>query len=324
MTMLTFGVQNPRHPWWWVGERIAETLVGFTDPYLPRARVSLTTPPALQGALYNPIEVSSGALTFGMTTPSISARMALEGKGPFDRPYPGLRAIAAYPHVDFVVLAIDAGLGVASLEELVERRLPLRLVTGRRSADGVPDVLTFAVEEILRQYGASYEAIESWGGSVVYGGPTHVGGLLMRDGQADALFHEAQMSPTWGEIAAARSVRVLPIREDVREHMHRVYGFERAEIPAGHPSGAAEPTPTIDFSGWLLLCRDDLTDELAYTVARACDETRAGVEDDQQGRGEIEIPIDPRYLFNRTAIPLHEGARAYAAEKGYIDEGGGA
>ena len=319
MTMLTFGVQNPRHPWWWVGERVAEALVGFTDPYLPRARVSLTTPPALQGALYNPMEVSTGALTFGITTPSVSARMALEGTGPFDRRYPGLRAIAAYPHVDYVVLAIDAGLGVSSLEELVERRVPLTLVTGRRSSDGTADVLTFAIEEILRQYGASFSAIEGWGGRVVFGGPTHVGGLLMRDGRADALFHEAQMSPTWAEIAAARDVRILPIRDDVREHMLREYGFERAEIPAGHPSGATEATPTIDFSGWLLLCRDDLPAELAYAVARACDETREGVEDDQRGRDEIEIPIDPRYLFNRTAIPLHEGARAYAAEQGYVD-----
>lgn len=319
MTLLSFGVQNPRHPWWWVGERIAEALVGFTDPYLPHARVTLTTPAALQGALYNPIEVSDGALTFGITTPSVSARMALEGTGPFERPYPGLRAIAAYPHVDYVVLSLDAGLGISSLEELVERKPPLRLVTGRRSADGTPDVLTFAIGEILEAYGASFAAIEEWGGRVVYGGPTHVGGLLMRDGEANALFHEAQMSPTWGEIAAARDVRILPIRDDVREHMLRTYGFERAEIPAGHPSGALAPTPTIDFSGWLLLCRDDLPADVAYAVARACDETRGGVEEDQRGRGEIEIPIDPRYLFTRTAIPLHDGARAYAAEHGHLD-----
>lgn len=316
---LTFGLQNPRHPWWWIGERLAEALVGFTDPLLPQVRVSLTTPPALQGALYNPIEVSNGTLTFGVTTPSVTARMAMKGQGPFDRPYPGLRAIAAYPHVDYVVLAVDAALGVSTLEELVERRPPLRLVTGRRSGDGVPDILTFAVAEILRQYGASFEAIEEWGGTVTFGGPTHVGGLLMLDGRADALFHEAQMSPIWGEIAGTRPLRVLPIREDVREHMQREYGFEPAEVPAGHPSGATEPTPTIDFSGWLLLCRDDLADELAYTVARACDETRGDVENDQRGRHEIEIPIDPRDLFGRTAIPLHDGARAYAVEKGYLE-----
>jgi hypothetical protein len=318
-TTLTFGLQNPRHPWWWIGERVAEALVGFTNPLLPEARVSLTTPPALQGALYNPMDVSDGKLMFGMTTPSVSARMALEGKGPFDRAYPNLRAIAAYPHIDYVVLAIDGTLGVTTLEQLVARQLPLRLVTGRRSADGVPDVLTFAIDEILKQYGASYEAIEEWGGCVVYGGPTHVGGLLMRDGSADALFHEAQMSPMWGEIAAARPVQVLPIRKDVREHMQREYGFGAAEIPAGHPCGATEPTPTIDFSGWLLLCRDDVPDDVAYAVARACDETRAAVEADQGDRGEIAIPIDPRYLFNETAIPLHDGARAYAAEKDSIE-----
>jgi len=317
--VLSFGLQNPGHPWWRVGERLAEALVGFAFPLLPEVRVSLTTPPALQGALYNPIAVSTGSLMFGMTTPSVAARMATEGNGPFDRPYPHLRAIAAYPHVDYLVFSVDAALGVSSIEEIVERRLPLRLVTGRRSAAGVADVLTFAVEEILREYGASYSAIERWGGTVVFGGPTHVGGVLMRDGHADALFHEAQMSPVWAAIAAARKVHILPIRDDVRERMLRKYGFERAEIPAGHASGAVEPTATVDFSGWLLLCRDDLPDEWAYTVARACDETRRGVEEDQAGRGEIAIPIDSRYLFNQTVIPLHAGALAYASEKGYME-----
>lgn len=322
MRTLGFGVQNPAHPWWWVGARITEALVGFHDPYLKGSRISLVTPAALQGALFNPVDVASGALQLGITTPSVSAKLAGDGKGPYDRPHPALRAIAAYPHVDYVVFAIDASLGIESLEQLVERRPPLRLVTGRRSADGVPDVLTFAVDEILRCYGASFETIESWGGTVTYGGPTHVGGLLMRDGKADALFHEAQMSPTWGEISAARDVRILPIGESVREHMWREFGFEPATIPAGHASGATADTPTIDFSGWLLLCRDDLPDDVAYEVAHAVDTTREGVEDDQRDRGEIEVPIDPRYLFDKTVIPLHDGARAYAADRGYLDEGG--
>lgn len=306
-----------------MGERIAEALVGFTDPLLPGARVSLTTPPALQGALYNPIEVSRGSLVFGMTTPSVAARMATEGTRPFERPYPGLRAIASYPHVDYLVLAVDEELGVSTLDEIVERRLPLRLVTGRRSGDGIPDVLTFAVSEILKAYGLTFDLIEAWGGTVEFGGPTHVGGRLLLDGRADALFQEAQMSPIWAEIAAARRLRVLPIRDDVRAHMLGEYGFERAEVPAGHPSGATEATPTIDFSGWLLVCRDDLADGTAYAVARACDETRPLVEDDQRERHEIEIPIDPAYLFGRTAIPLHDGARAYAEEKGYLEAAGG-
>lgn len=319
--MLRFGVQNPGHPWFWVGERVVEALVGFTSPLLPQVRASLVTPPALQGALYNPIEVATGALDLGITTPSVGARMAMNGQGPFDRAYPNLRAIAAYPHIDYFVFAIDASLGISTLEELAERRPPLRVVTGRRSGDGIPDVLTFAVGEILARYGASFEEIESWGGSVIYGGPTHVGGLLMLDGSADALFQEAQMSPIWEQIAASREVRILPVRDDVRAHMRDVYGFAEAVVPAGHPSGATEPTPTVDFSGWLVFCRDDFPDEWAYAVARACDETRALAEDDQRDRGEIAIPIDPGYLFGNTSIPLHPGARAYAEEKGYIAKG---
>jgi TRAP-type uncharacterized transport system substrate-binding protein len=319
---LAFGAQNPGHPWWWLGARITERLVGFGDSLLPAARISLVTPTALQGALFNPVDVGSGLLDLAITTPSVTARMAAEGTGPYTEAFPALRALAAYPHIDYIVLLVEESLGVSSLEEIIERHVPLRLVTGRRTESGEQDVLTFAVEEILRAYGASYDAIEEWGGAVTFGGATHVGGSRLLDGRADALFHEAQMSPMWAQIAAAKAVRVLPIRDDVRTHMHDAFGFGSATVPAGHPSGAVVDTPTIDFGGWLVFCRDDLPDDVAYAVARAVDETRAEVEADQAGRGEIAIPIEPRALFGDTAIPLHDGARAYAEEHGYLTDRG--
>ena len=316
--MIRFGAQNPGHPWWDVAEVVVEKLVGFYDPLLRGERVSLVTPQDLQGALNNPVEVAEGALDVAITTPSVSARMAREGTGPFERPHPQLRALAAYPHIDYVVFVVDADTGLTRLEQIAERRRPLTLVTGRRSPDRVEDVLTFAVGEVLRLHGASYADVESWGGTVVYGGPTHIGGYEMLHGRAQALFQEAHVSRVFAEIAESRPVNVLPVSESALAAMEAAYGFARNVVPAGHHAGAREDTPTLDFSGWLLFCRDDLPFEQAYAIARACDETREQVAAVEKVRLAVDCPIDPVYLFTETAVPLHEGARAYAAEKGYV------
>jgi TRAP-type uncharacterized transport system substrate-binding protein len=317
--IVRFGTQNPAHPWWSVGERVTEALVGFSTPaLLPSVRISMVTPSALQGARNNPIEVSEGALEFGITTPAVTAKMAMEGTGVYDRPYPGLRAIASYPHIDFVVFMVDAATGITSLRQLVDEQRPLRVVTGRKSGDGQQDILTFTVEEVLRRYGASYERIEEWGGEVIYGGPTHIGGYRMLEGAADALFQEAQTARVWHEIADSRDVRVLGVAEDVIEGMRRDFGFARAAMPAGHYRGVVEETATVDFSGWLLFCREDVPDEWAYAFARACDETKEQVEAYPEVRRSLRTPIDPGYLFTETVIPLHDGAAAYARERGYL------
>jgi len=317
-TTLRFGAQNPGHSWWSIADRIIESLVGFSNPLLPNVRCGLYTPSALQGARLNPVDVAAGNLDVAITTPAATAWMATHGVGVYDTAHRGLRGIASFPHIDFVVFMVDASTGIRDLSELRERRYPLKLVTGRK-ADAEPDILTFVVGEVLRRYGAPYEAIEEWGGEVIYGGPTHIGGHLMRDGEANALFQEAQMVDVWHEIADSREVTVLPVADEIIEDMRRSYGIGRAEIPKGHYRGVNAPVTTLDFSGWLVFCREDLPDDYAYAVAQACDAIIPQADRfDPITRKCLRLPIDPIYLFRETVVPLHEGAARYAREHGYI------
>jgi TRAP-type uncharacterized transport system substrate-binding protein len=316
-----FGAQNPAHPWWKVAERVVERLIGFGDPLLPGSRIALVTPPDLQGARANPLEVAAGALDVGITTPSSTAHLAREGIGIYGRPAPGLRAIAAFPHIDCIVFAVAESTGIESLEQLVEERYPLRLVTGRRSASGDDDVLTFAVEEVLKAYGAAYADIESWGGTVIYGGPTHIGGKALLEGGADALFQEARTQSIWREIADARPMRFLSVRQDVRDALRERYGFGEFTIEPGDYRGVDAPVPTVDFSGWLVFCRDDLPHDHAYAIAQACAEIgERGDELPADVQRSLRMPIDVGYLFRKTAIPLHSGAEAFAREHGYLTD----
>ena len=211
---LRIGVQNVEHPWWHVAGFLTEALVGFGKPLLPEAQVALVTPPRLQAARQNPVDVAEGTLEAGFTTPSVTAAMAVAGIGMYDRPYDGLRGVAAYPHDDFLVFAVDAATGIESLDDIAGR--PLRLATGRGSKAGEHDVVTFAVEQVLRRHGSSYAAIEEAGGSVVYAQSPHLGARLMLEGEVDAYFQEAQSAPFWRELADSREVTFLPVPDETR------------------------------------------------------------------------------------------------------------
>jgi TRAP-type uncharacterized transport system substrate-binding protein len=317
--------QNPAHPWWKISEVLGEALVGFTSPGgfdtpfgakpLKGVKFGLYTPTALAGALFNPIEVAEGLYDIGITTPSAAAYMSERGIGPYSHPTSGLRAIAAYPHNDFLIFQIDSKYGVTSLRELGELKPPITLVTGRLGDKGEEDVLTYTIHEILRQHGFSFADIESWGGRVIYGGPTHVGGHIVLDGDADALFHEAQGQPIWGEIARSRDMVVLSVDDEVRDRMASEFALRPRVVPAGHLSGAVEDVPTVDFSGWLVFVREDFPEEWAYAVAQAADQTRGLV--DNLGMGSsLVLPVTQDNLFTETVIALHPGAARYAREQG--------
>ena len=309
-------MQNVEHPWWHLAGWLTEALVGFGGALLPEARVAVVTPPRLQAARQNPVDVAEGTLDAAFTTPSVTAAMAAAGTGLYDRAYGGVRAIAAYPHDDFLVFAVDAAAGIESFDDIAGR--PLRLVTGRGSDDGEQDIVTYAAEQVLMRHGTSYASIREAGGRVVYAQSPHIGAKLVLEGAADAYFQEAQSAPFWRELADARDIIFLPVPDETLAHMETL-GFRRAELPAGHYRGVTAPVPTVDFTGWLLFCREDLPDEAAYALARAVDETRGRLDDaDPVVRAPLTLPVDPVRLFGETVLPLHDGAAAYARERGYV------
>jgi hypothetical protein len=67
------------------------------------------------------------------------------------------------------------------------------------------------------------------------------------------------MTNRWKRIFSQYRMRVLPIEEDVLRHFEG-QGYWRGKIAAGRLPGLDHDVPTIDFTGWLLFCREDLPD----------------------------------------------------------------
>ncbi|PYJ65818.1 MAG: hypothetical protein DME76_17810, partial [Verrucomicrobia bacterium] len=172
----------PYHPWWKLTSQLVE---GFRDKKKPGlvSSVGVYSPKFGLGSFENPKMIGRGEVDAGIINPPVTAKMAMEGKGPYRERVGELRAIARFPEPDYIFWLVAEELGIHSFEELAKRKPPLILVSGRSGPTG-PDTLTWTVEQVLKQYGFSYQHIESWGGKVLFPGPSVVGVPLVRSGEA--------------------------------------------------------------------------------------------------------------------------------------------
>jgi TRAP-type uncharacterized transport system substrate-binding protein len=254
--------------------------------------------------------VGSGKLDFAWLNPSVIASMAHRGQGPFRRPIP-LRALGVYPSWDRLVVAVSPRLGVRTMDELIQKRPAMRVNIATN------DCVDFAINALLKAHGLTVNSFVEWGGTVESvvrpSNPVRRDGIIA--GTMDMVIDEGLDS--WGQLAADHGMVFLAFSEPALRKLER-YGFARAPLGGGRLRGAFPPdTPVIDFSGWPIVTRADVPEELTYHFAAVLDAIREEIPYDAAqvpsmsaiARGSEEAPLD---------IPLHPGAERYYRERGYL------
>jgi TRAP-type uncharacterized transport system substrate-binding protein len=265
--------------------------------------------------------VLDGTVDMAITTPIVTAAMAREGRGLYDTPHPELRAIAALPHRDRLVLAIAADVaeryGIRSYADLAAKRPPLRIVTALN--DGINHV-GYGAERVLEAYGVAWGDIERWGGRwLEFERPPKAPEMVIA-GEADAIFYEAVM--TWHHFTERRLMRFLPIDAPVLEELSQRYGYQRADIQPGEFRGVDEPVSTLDWGQWLVVVREDLPEAVAHLMTQVIVEDRADFEVKYKHlpveHSPLHYPIRPEALGDTAPVPLHAGAARYYREQGLL------
>jgi TRAP-type uncharacterized transport system substrate-binding protein len=253
--------------------------------------------------------VAARQADLAIINPSAVLTLAYRGTSIYRRPLP-VRGITVLPQRDVVVLAVTADTGLAYLEEVAERRYPLRI--SLRGAEPGHSI-HLALSDILAAAGCPLHAIESWGGQVHYDpGLSRLGGVAA--GERDAIFEEA--FPVWAEPALEAGMRFLSLRDETLDRLVRL-GYRRATVTPDEYPALTEPLRTIDFSGWPLFCHAEASDEL---VERFC----AGIEDRKERipwEGPGPLPLE-RMCGNHPEapldVPLHPAAERFWRAQGYL------
>src|ERR1043165_930496 len=74
-----------------------------------------------------------------------------------------LRVLGCFPSWDRIALMVSKDLGIRSLHDIAERKIPLRVST---RMSGVNNGTYYTISTILSLYGFSFEKIKRWGGKV--------------------------------------------------------------------------------------------------------------------------------------------------------------
>lgn len=259
--------------------------------------------------------VGAGLAQLGVTTPAIAARQCQLGQAGFDRPSPELRSIGVVPHRDGLVFAVVDELDVRSIDDVRERRVPVRLAVGPQW-----DLVGQGAYRALEAYGLTPASVTAFGGQWIEVPSAQAGWKLMADGKVDALVHESVVM-AFRPLSRVRPIRLLSMRPEVLDQLEARYGYTRTEIPPGTCVGQDDPVAGLNWDHWIVVANAGVPDEVAQVLAdgflnRRFELERQYTADGRLPWGEhpLDFPIQPEVIANEVTVPLHPAAeRCYRA-----------
>jgi len=253
-----------------------------------------------------PHPLPNGPIDFGVTG-SQFLQWAYLGTDVFAKdpegPRKHLRLVANIQEPTYLIVAVKADSGITNLSQIVEKRLPVKMVARVGIGGGITPAL-------LDYYGLSKEKVESFGGSFHTNYP--------QGEEADVLigFGSLVNAPEyrlWYEISQQHDLKFLELAEDLREKLAKDFYLEQRNIPFGLFRGVDRPIPTVVRTGTVIYGRTDMPDEFAYTLAKAMDEHQELLQ-----WTHMNFSYNWRTVWKAFDVPLHPGAARYYKERGYM------
>jgi hypothetical protein len=248
-----------------------------------------------------------------MINPAAALTLAYRGSPPYDRPQP-VRTIAVIPSLDQIVLATHPSIGIARLEEIGARRLPLRIsVRGQRD-----HCIHFMLEDMANAAGFSLRDFERWGGRLIFEGsiptPNTKRFNMLVSGEVDAIFDEA--ASFWLNEALTAGMTILRLPDGAIRKLEAL-GYRRGVLQKALYPGLAEDVASIDFSGWPIFVHAELDDVLVGQICRALDARKHLIP--WEGNGPLPVERMCREAPDTPQdIPLHRAAEKCWREFGYL------
>jgi len=262
--------------------------------------------------------VHEGEAQMAIVTPAALMKKALTGEGIFPSPMPNLRALAVLPQNDKLVLAIDPKFGIKTFEQLRTSKPALRIAA---STDDGTNFIGYVTTRFMEAHGIPKSELESWGGKYVTFHRPDPCLELVDKGEVDAVIQEAIMTPWWSNVVETKKVQPLPAEPAALEQLEQQLGLGVNTLRKGFWSNLEEDLPTLDFSDFVIVVRDDLPDEIAYLLTWCLVETRKRIEVQYEHippeKSPLNYPLDPRKMAI-TSLPLHPGAKEYYSRHGHL------
>ena len=260
--------------------------------------------------------VADGKYTLAWVNPSVAATLAYRGTGPFRKKLP-LRVIATFPSYNVMGFAVHKSTGVTSLAQIKKERFPLRLSTNVTAKHALTESPTmFTVTAVMKAAGFTLADLCKWGGKIQsVSRPSHPDRReAIQNGTVNAVFDEGIKS--WGQTALDSGFVYLPIEGQVLKRLSSM-GYSTSVVPQSRFKGMPADVATVDFSGWPMVVRADMPNDVAFALCEAIEKRKHFIPTDNFKPLDIGqlCANDEEAPYN---IPLHPGARRFYRERGCL------
>jgi len=237
-------------------------------------------------------------------------RLAVNGEEPFRAPSRNLRAIAVmynFAPAQFVMTkAFSDRYGVTTLEEIAQKKPPLRVVFNRRG-NIVYDMTKVAFEAS----GITMDDIKKWGGEVILAA-SQEGSDLMRDRRADMSTNGVFIgNSAIVETGKAVPSLMVPLSANAIKNVNERLGTQAFTIKAGSYDWVTRDVPTVTLSA-LIVVDEKFNEASAYGLTKGL----LAQLDEYRSIHKAMEAVTPAMLTSSNVVPYHPGAlRAFREAK---------
>lgn len=201
-----------------------------------------------------------------------------------------------------------AAQGVFSLEELVAKKLPVRLAIKMEGSLGAT-----AAEKVLSAMGVTFDDIEAWGGKVIR---TDSAGIreAIENGEADlTIDHIAAWQENTAALCENVQMRFVQLETATLTKLEES-GFAAIDIEANMFKWQSEGIATVG-SQQVVLVSTDMDNDLAYALAKAICESDDQLAEVSDALARF-VAMDAG-MESLCGAQVHAGAAQYYWEMGY-------
>ena len=269
---------------------------------MPGTTVSVNT----GGSVENLLKIDAGKADLGTSMIKLYQE-SLKAEGVFAnrKPVQNVKIMMYVAPMPMSFFLVREDSPYTSIADIARTKPKIRLLTSKKGSS--PAV---ASENMLKQYGFSFEDIKEWGGSVSYVSYAEASSLI-QDGHADA--YVGPIVSSINELITTVKMKMLPIDQAVLDKLSSD-GYMTYTIKAGQYYFITKDTPHMAETV-VLPVGANLPDDAVYALTKALCEKPEMIRNVHQTYSVFDPSksadhIDVRYI--------HPGAQRYYKEKGWV------
>ena len=262
------------------------------------AGAAMATPPA--NPTPDTLPTPKGPVDFGATGTQL-LWWAYQGSNMFAKdpegPRKQLRLIANIQQPVFLAVAVKEDSGITDLRQIVEKRLPVRILESDIMGD---------MPLLMDYFGLTKEKVESFGGELrTSATPENRKNVDVIIGWASLV--DAPEFNMWYEVTQKNDLKFLRLPDDLLDKLAKQFEYERRDLPLGLLRGVDKPVPTVARTGTAIYGRNDMPDDFAYIVAKALDDHQDLL---QWSNGGLNFPDNWHTVWKAYGVPFIPVRRA--------------